>query len=200
MKTLAWLPQDGTTDSLCDSPVLWDSAENSQVRYFQAFFGLHLPCGAVMNHSSPCTSHIPGMLCQLRQPQLGRITAQLGKFGGTAHMLKTERFLLQIHHKYSWKQLHPYQKAPSFLKASVHGSSLCHPFISIIRKTTKTDAQLICNAPFLIEVVWSTVLALTHTCCKTSLYWPLAHEFQIRMKAACLSFSSIPPTCKLPIE
>lgn len=55
-KMLAWLPQDGMTDCLCDCPVCWDSAGSKQVGYFQALFGLHLQCGAVMNHSSLCTS------------------------------------------------------------------------------------------------------------------------------------------------
>lgn len=120
-KMVAWLPQDGTTDSLCDCPVLWDSARGSTgcIRS-----GTFWPPSPMWSSNEPYQSlHIPGILCKLHQLQLGRITAQPGKFGGTAHMFKTERFLLQTNCKYSQKQLHLYRKTYSSLKARIHGSS-----------------------------------------------------------------------------
>lgn len=145
LKMLAWLPRD-RTDSLCDCPVLWDSAGSYTGWVFSGTFWPPSPMWSSNKPQQPL--HIPGMLCWLHQLQLGRIAAQLGKFGGTAHMFKTESFLLQTNCKYSWKQLYLYKKAYSTNSWELTISELWHSFIYVIWKGTKTDVQLMHNVPF----------------------------------------------------
>lgn len=60
-KMLAWLPQDGMTDCLCDCPVCWDSA-GSKTGW--VFSGSLWPPSPMWSSNEPQQSlHIPGRLC-----------------------------------------------------------------------------------------------------------------------------------------
>lgn len=60
LKMLAWLAQDGMTDSLCNCPVLWDSAGSNTGWVFSGTFWPPSPMWSSNKTQQPL--HILGML------------------------------------------------------------------------------------------------------------------------------------------